>query len=114
MAPITRRALLKGFVATGVGALTGTGAYGFLYARHQIEVTRQTIGVAGLPPSLSGLRIGMLTDIHRSRWVSHADVLDAVGLLMAEGPDLIVLGGDYVTWGDRQFVEPSAEALAPL
>src|SRR5207253_11436325 len=29
-------------------------------------------------------------------------------------PDLIVLGGDYVTWGDRQYVGPSADALAPL
>ena len=33
---------------------------------------------------------------------------------MAEKPDLIVLGGDYVTWGDRAYVAPSAEALAPL
>jgi predicted MPP superfamily phosphohydrolase len=33
---------------------------------------------------------------------------------MAEAPDLIVLGGDYVTWGDRNYVNPSAEALAPL
>jgi predicted MPP superfamily phosphohydrolase len=33
---------------------------------------------------------------------------------MREHPDLIVLGGDYVTWGDREFVHPSAEALAPL
>ena len=29
-------------------------------------------------------------------------------------PDLIVLGGDYVTYGDRDFVEPVAELLAPL
>ena len=39
--------------------------------------------------------------------MSHA----AVAVLMAAKPDLIVLGGDYVTWGDRQFVGPSAEAL---
>ena len=31
---------------------------------------------------------------------------------MAERPDLIVLGGDYVTWGDRDYVRRSAaEAL---
>jgi hypothetical protein len=35
-------------------------------------------------------------------------------MVMAERPDLIVLGGDYVTWGDRQYVGPSADALAPL
>ena len=34
--------------------------------------------------------------------------------MLAEKPDLIVLGGDYVTWGDRGYVEPVAEVLAPL
>lgn len=111
---ITRRAVLKGLVATGVGALTGTGAYGFLYARHELELTRATVRVVGLPPALAGLRIGLITDVHRSRWVSHEDVVLAVARLMDERPDLIVLGGDYVTWGNRQFVQPSAEALEPL
>jgi len=111
---VTRRTVLKGLVASGVGAATGTSAYGYLYSRHQLEVTRQTMQVAGLPPALAGLRIGLLTDVHRSRWVSHDDVREAVAALMAERPDLIVLGGDYVTWGDRQFVVPAAESLAPL
>jgi len=114
MSAVTRRSLLKGFVGAGIGAATGTGAYGFLYARHRLDVTRATIAVSGLPPALTGLRIGLLTDIHRSRWVSHDDVTMAVTTMMAEGPDLIVLGGDYVTWGDRQYVTPAAEALAPL
>jgi predicted MPP superfamily phosphohydrolase len=111
---ISRRAVLKGLATAGVGTLTGTGAYGFLYGRHQFSVTRTAIGVVGLPHALAGLRIGLLTDIHRSRWVSHDDVAHAVATLMNERPDLIVLGGDYVTWGDRRFVGPSAEALAPL
>jgi predicted MPP superfamily phosphohydrolase len=34
--------------------------------------------------------------------------------MKAEQPDVIVLGGDYVTWGDRQFVVPCSEALAGL
>lgn len=111
---IGRRAVLKGLVATGVGAIAGTGAYGFLRGRHQLVVTRETIGVFDLPSALVGLRIGLLTDTHRSRWVSHEDVARAVAALMNEQPDLIVLGGDYVTWGDRQFIKPSADALAPL
>jgi predicted MPP superfamily phosphohydrolase len=111
---VTRRTVLKGLVATGVGAATGTSAYGYLYSRHQLEVTKATIGVTDLPPALGGLRIGLLTDVHRSRWVSHEDVREAVAALMNERPDLIVLGGDYVTWGDRQYVVPAAEGLAPL
>ena len=49
-------------------------AYGFAYARHQLEITRADVPVAGLPAALAGLRIGLMTDIHRSRWVSHEDV----------------------------------------
>jgi len=111
---VSRRTALKTLVAGSVGATTGIGAYGYLYGRHELEVTRMTIAVDRLPPSLKGARIGLVTDVHRSRWVSEEDVARAVALVMAEKPDLIVLGGDYVTWGNRQFVEPSADALSPL
>jgi predicted MPP superfamily phosphohydrolase len=111
---ITRRTVLKAFVATGVGAITGGGAYGYLYERHAVELTEAVLPVSGLPPALAGLRIGLLTDVHRSRWVSADDVIEAVGVLMRTHPDLIVLGGDYVTRGDRSFMGPSAEALSGL
>jgi uncharacterized protein len=111
---LTRRAILKGAAAIGASALGGTAAYGFFYARHQLEVTRATVPVAMLPPALAGLRIGLLTDVHRSRWVSDDDVAQAVDMLMAEAPDLIVLGGDYVTWGDREYVGAAAEGLSRL
>ncbi len=111
---VSRRTALKTLVAAGVGTVTGVASYGYLYERHELEVTRATLAVDHLPPPLAGLRIGLITDIHRSRWVSHEDVSRAVAALMNDRPDLIVLGGDYVTWGNRRFVEPSAEALAPL
>lgn len=100
--------------AVAAGGLGAAGAHGYLYERHDLSVTRTTVPVSALPAALSGLRIGLITDIHRSRWVSHEDVAHAVDLLMAERPELIVLGGDYVTWGDRKYVGASADALAPL
>jgi predicted MPP superfamily phosphohydrolase len=111
---VTRRTVLKTLAAASVGAVTGAGAYGFMYGRHTLEVTRTGVPVDDLPPALSGLRIGLLTDIHRSRWVSDDDVAVAVTALMNERPDIIVLGGDYVTWGDRHYVWPSARALYRL
>jgi predicted MPP superfamily phosphohydrolase len=111
---LSRRDVLKGFAAAGIGALTGAGAHGYLVERHGIEVTRSTLEVSGLPDALSGLRIGFLTDLHRSVTVPHELIDHAVRLALLEAPDLIVLGGDYVTNGDRRFVEPAAEALAPL
>ena len=89
----------------GVGAVAGGGAYGFLVRAPRARRSREpTLPVAGLPPALAGLRIGLLTDVHRSRWVSHDDVARAVDAADGEQPDLIVLGGDYVTWGDREYV----------
>jgi hypothetical protein len=114
MPGISRRAFLQGAAAVGVGAIGGSGAYGYFYGRRDLQVTRSSLAIAGLPEGLAGARIGFLTDIHRSRWVSADDVARAVKLLMNEQPDLIVLGGDYVTWADRDFIGPAAESLGPL
>jgi hypothetical protein len=111
---ISRRTALQGLAAIGIGAATGTLAHGYLYERHRIEVTRTALPFSGLPDALSGVRIGFLSDIHRSQTVPHELIAAAVRALTAERPDLVVLGGDYVTWGDRRFVGPAADALAPL
>jgi hypothetical protein len=111
---LTRRAAIKGLVATGVGACTGAGVYGGAYERHHVVRTEATLPVSGLGPSLDGFRLALMTDVHHSRFVPAGDVTRAVEMVMAARPDLIVLGGDYVTYGDRRFVEPVAELLAPL
>jgi predicted MPP superfamily phosphohydrolase len=110
----SRRAVLKALLAAGVGTVSGIGAYGFLYERHDLEVTRATVPVTALPRALAGLRVGLMTDVQRSALVSHEDVDRAVDALSGEHPDVIVLGGDYVTWGDRRYVGPAAAALASL
>jgi len=109
-----RRVLLKGLAGVGLGTMAGGAAHGFLYERHHIELTRKAFPVAGLPEALRGLRLGVLTDVHRSQTVSHEMVTTAVDLLMAERPDLILLGGDYVSWRDQRYVQPAADALARL
>jgi uncharacterized protein len=111
---ITRRAAIKGVLATTVGTLTGAGVYGVGYERHRIGVTQTTLPVSGLPPAFDGIRIGFLTDLHHSMLVPAEDVIRAVELVNEASPDFIVLGGDYVTFGDRAFVGPVAELLAPL
>lgn len=111
---ITRRAALKGALATAIGGLTGAVSYGMAYERHRLGVTEATMPFFGLPPALDGLRIALLTDVHHSALVPAEDVTRAVELALSTQPDMIVLGGDYVTYGDRNFVQPVAELLAPL
>ena len=110
----SRREVVNALAAAGIGALTGAVNHGYVYQRRHLEVTRETIRVSGLAAALSGLRIGFLTDLHRSQTVSHEMAESAVRALLGEAPDLIILGGDYVTWGDRRYVGAAAEALAPL
>jgi hypothetical protein len=111
---VTRRWVLRSIAAGGIGAAAGATAHGAIYGRSALELTYATVPVAGLPPALEGLRIGLLTDIHRSEWVSHEAVASAADLLMSVAPDLIVLGGDYISFADRRFVQPAAEALSAL
>jgi predicted MPP superfamily phosphohydrolase len=111
---VSRRSAINAFVAGGVGTAMGTGAYGLAYARHQLQVVRASLPVSNLPPALEGLRIGLITDLHHSEMVPLQDVERAVALTMAERPELIVLGGDYVTWGDRSYMVPCSEGLARL
>lgn len=111
---MTRRTLLKAAIAAGAGAVGGSGGYGFLYERHALRLESHDVTIDGLPTALDGLRVGLITDIHRGKWVSHDDVEAAGQRLMSAGPDIIVLGGDYVTWGDRAYVAPAAEALGAL
>ena len=111
---ISRRTAIRTLVATGIGGLAGSGVYRFMYNPDPVQLSQVTVPVAGLPSVLSGLRIGLMTDVHRSRWVSSDAVAAAVTLLLSARPDLIVLGGDYVTWGDTQYVGPSAEDLGRL
>ena len=111
---VTRRAALKTLLAGGVGTVIGGGAYGLAYSRHQIQVVRTTVPVSGLPQALDGLRVGLITDLHHSEMVPAEDVVRAASLMRTEEVDVIILGGDYVTWGDRAYVAPCADALAGL
>jgi uncharacterized protein len=110
---LTRRAALKGVLATTIGAVTGMATY-VAYERHRIGVTEADLRVSGLPAALDGLRIALLTDIHHSQLVGADDVTEAVQLALTLRPDMVVLGGDYVTFGDRAFVGPVADLLSPL
>jgi uncharacterized protein len=116
-ARFSRRDLLRGAAAAAIGTLTGTVAYGVHYERHRLELTRETLRPQGFRPGLRGLRIALLTDLHHSETGPRSLMESAIRMAMQEAPDLICLGGDYVTWGggpDRRYVEPVAEMLGGL
>jgi len=110
----TRRAALRGLLATGAGLAVGRVGYGVAYERHQIRLEHAELRIVGLPQALDGLRIGLITDVHVSASVPDEDVRSAVSLLTDARPDLVALGGDYVTDLDTTRAVPAADLLAPL
>jgi len=114
MPQLTRRAILKTGVSALCGAAAGVVAHGYAYERHALRLVRADMPVPGLAPEHVGVRVGFVTDLHHSEFTTQADIARAVDLVMAQRPDLIVLGGDYVSFGERRYMEPCAEALAPL
>lgn len=111
---IGRRTALQAVAAAGIGLIVGGGAHGYWYERHRLGVTRAALPVAGLPVPLHGLRVALLTDLHLSETLAREDLDRAVRLTMAERPDIIVLGGDFVSFQDRGYMDECAEALVPL
>ena len=98
-----------GGIAGGVGTLA--------LARHRWPYRPELVRVeAAAPPGhsdLAGLRIGFVTDLHVGPFIRAGDVRRACELLVAERPDLVLLGGDYLSESPR-YADEAAAALAPL
>jgi predicted MPP superfamily phosphohydrolase len=110
---ISRRTLLVGGGRVVAASGAGLGAWAFLVESRWFEVTRRQIPIANLPPSLDGLRIVQLTDIHHCRWTSVQWLRGIVEATNALNPDVVALTGDYVYRG-LQYVEPAAFELGKL
>jgi predicted MPP superfamily phosphohydrolase len=111
---ITRRSALKVLTAVAAGTVGGALVHGYAYERHALGLTRVDLTISGLPSAFDRLRVGFITDLHHSAMVSFEEVHRAAALVAAERPDLVILGGDYVSYGDRRFAAPCAEALGSL
>jgi predicted MPP superfamily phosphohydrolase len=95
---------------TGAAATLG---YSFCVERERFGITRRTIPIRGLPPSLDGLTIAQLTDIHHGPWTSLAYVRRIVDAANALNADLIALTGDYILYS-YSYVRPVVTELARL
>jgi predicted MPP superfamily phosphohydrolase len=111
---ISRRTVLRAGAGVLTGLVVGEGAYGGLYERKHLGVTRADLPCRGLPEALEGLRIGLITDTHHSAWTGLSFIAEAVALLHDADPDMVVLGGDYVTRRSRRYTADAATPFAVL
>ncbi len=89
-----------------------TGPFGF-WRRKRLVVERRDVALEGLARSFDGYRIAFLTDLHYSAVVPAWWISRAVAAALALDPDVILLGGDYLSHSDR-YAKGLASLLRPL
>src|SRR6185436_13336043 len=87
--------------------------YGFFIEPNRLVVRSETIQIQNWPPELSGLRIGVISDIHTGGpFIDDKKLRLIVERTNAQHPDLVVLLGDYMSpnsWHSHH-VEPDVTA----
>ena len=97
----------------GIGALAGGGVYVKAVEPRWLQLVRIDVPIRDLPPSLNGLTIAQLSDLHVGPHAGPQQVHRAVEMVNGLAPDLVVLTGDYVL-GGAAYGDACADALRGL
>jgi predicted MPP superfamily phosphohydrolase len=110
--PARRRFLEQTAIAASATPFVAA-AYGLLFGRLDVEVTRQGIRLARLPKAFEGFRVAQLSDLHISPFMPADEIRRCVMIANGLQPDLVVLTGDYLAW-DPAAQGEVVQALAGL
>jgi len=84
-----------------------------LWRRRRLVVERQDVALADLSQAFEGYRIAFLTDLHYSAAVPLWYLERAVSTALALEPDIVLLGGDYLSHNAR-YAQGLVGLLRPL
>jgi hypothetical protein len=96
-AGLSRRDLVSSFAKVTIGAPFAVAAYGTFIGRDRFELREVELVFPNLPPSLDGLRIAQITDIHAGPYLAVKDVERVVAMANETRPHLTVVTGDLIT-----------------
>jgi hypothetical protein len=92
-----RRTLIHAAGLAAVAAPFAIAGFGAIVNRTNFQIREIDLPVPGLHPDLEGLRIGQLSDLHVSPWLSVQELGRAVDMLNELKPHLTVVTGDLIT-----------------
>ncbi len=78
-----------------------------------VKITRVSIKSPDIPPAFDGKKIVFVSDIHHGAALSIEQVQRLVNRINNLHPDIILLGGDYVSL-DKQYIRPVFTELRKL
>lgn len=109
---MSRRRFWKRVAIGGTAATVAVGSYPLLEARW-CRLTRRTIPLPNLPESFRGLSVAFLSDLHHGPYVGLDYLRGVIDRTNALRPDLILLGGDYVS-KSPEYIAPICAEMARL
>jgi predicted MPP superfamily phosphohydrolase len=95
----TRRRFLQTSAAAAASAALGVGAYTWRIEPHWVETVRRRLVLPELPAALRGATLMQLSDLHVGPRVDEAYLAGALRNAAALRPDLVVLTGDFISYG---------------
>jgi hypothetical protein len=114
----TRRQFLRAAAVTGVAGFAAVTGDGVLLAPNFPRIVRCDIRLRRWPERLDGFTIAVLSDFHYDRYFSVHPLEAAIGMVNSLKPDLIALGGDFVSMplvgGSYEKAAVMAEPCAAL
>jgi uncharacterized protein len=95
--PVTRRELVTRSLSIGAASVTSaTVLHGALIGRHDLEVTEVPVSIPGLAPSLEGITIAQITDLHAGIFTGLHELERVVERVNRLRADLVVITGDVI------------------
>jgi predicted MPP superfamily phosphohydrolase len=108
----SRRVFLRTtFWGASAYVVVGSG-YGVFY-QNQFELVQKQLRLSRLPASLSGLTMGLMSDIHSGPYMSKDEIDEYVTALNSLQPDIVFLPGDFVTMHQKEIF-PVIESLSEM
>ncbi len=101
-----------GLVAASAACVAGP-AWALLLEPSWLAREQVRVHMRNLAPSLSGLRIAFLSDLHRGPHIDPSHIARAARMAQEAAPDLVLLGGDFVSQS-AAYAESCARELARL
>ncbi len=96
---VTRRQVLYG----GALIVGGTLTYGYMWEAKHVEFVRRKLMLPGISPSLVGLRLVALSDLHRGPCTDFEYLSTVVRRVNQMEPDLVLIPGDFVSYSAEYF-----------
>lgn len=92
-----RRQLLSAAKLSAIALPAAVCGYGVFIERNEFQMRECDLPIPNLPPSLQGLRIAQITDIHFSAYLGVKELERAIAMANETRPHLALLTGDFIT-----------------